>query len=111
MKKLVLFTKKDFKVLNENDLEQLYRTIKDLYASNLIDEILIIDEKEVRLSNIDLEFFNNSFKELNDLRYKIHKLSKDVLELKEIVSTLIESIKSVQFKLSELELKRIEKKK
>ena len=101
MKKLVLFTKKEFKVLNEDDLEQVYRVLKDLYSSNLIDEVLIVDEKEVRLSNIDLQFFNQAFKELNDVKYSLKKLNKDVFELKDIVSRLIESIRTMQEKIFE----------
>ncbi len=101
MKKLVLFTKKEFKVLNEDDLEQVYRVLKDLYSSNLIDEVLIVDEEEVRLSNIDLQFFNQAFKELNDVKYSLKKLNKDVFELKDIVSRLIESIRTMQEKIFE----------
>jgi uncharacterized protein YpuA (DUF1002 family) len=106
VKKLVLFTKKEFKVLNEDDLEQIHRTIKDLYSSNLTDEILIVDEKEVRLSNIDLEFFNQAFKELNDVKYSLKKLNKDVFELKEIVSKLIDGIRNIQAKIFEEEIKK-----
>jgi len=106
VKKLVLFTKKEFKVLNEDDLEQVYRVLKDLYSSNLIDEVLIVDEKEVRLSNIDLQFFNQAFKELNDVKYSLKKLNKDVFELKDIVSRLIESMRSMQEKIFEEEIKK-----
>lgn len=103
MKKLFLFSKKEIKILDNKDLEQLYRAIEELYSSNLIDEVLIVD-KDIKLSNIDIEFFHNAFQELNEVKYNLKKLNKDVLELKEIISKLIKGIKAIQDKITEIEL-------
>jgi predicted nucleotidyltransferase len=97
LKKITVLVKKELKILNLDDLKDLERLLEKLLENNLLDEVLILDN-ETKISNLHLEYINESLRDLSNLKERTKKLEKEVFEIKELLKEVIVTLKHLTFK-------------
>ena len=97
MKKITVLVKKEIKVLSFEDIKELEKLLEKLLENNLLDEVLIVDN-EIKVSDLPLEYINESLRDLSNLKERTKKLEKEVFEIKELLKEIIITLKHLTFK-------------
>ncbi|HIQ51007.1 MAG TPA: hypothetical protein EYH54_03470 [Nautiliaceae bacterium] len=97
MKKITVLVKKEIKVLSFEDIKELEKLLEKLLENNLLDEVLIVDN-EIKISDLPLEYINESLRDLSNLKERTKKLEKEVFEIKELLKEIIITLKHLTFK-------------
>lgn len=97
MKKVTVIIKKELKLLSLEDVKDLEKLLEKLLENNLLDEVLILDN-EIKISNLPLEYINESLRDLSNLKERTKKLEKEVFEIKELLREIIVTLKHLTFK-------------
>jgi len=97
LKKVTVIIKKELKLLSLEDVKDLEKLLEKLLENNLLDEVLILDN-EIKISNLPLEYINESLRDLSNLKERTKKLEKEVFEIKELLKEIIVTLKHLTFK-------------
>jgi len=97
LKKITVLVKKEIKVLSFEDIKELEKLLEKLLENNLLDEVLIVDN-EIKISDLPLEYINESLRDLSNLKERTKKLEKEVFEIKELLKEIIITLKHLTFK-------------
>jgi len=97
LKKITVLVKKEIKVLSFEDIKELEKLLEKLLENNLLDEVLIVDN-EIKVSDLPLEYINESLRDLSNLKERTKKLEKEVFEIKELLKEIIITLKHLTFK-------------